>query len=210
MGKIRTRLTFANVVSCLALFIALGGASYAAIKLPKNSVGTKQLRKNAVTKAKIKKNAVTGAKIKANAVTGAKVKESSLGPVPSADHATSADSATTASELATPEAPHVVGASGEPAYENGFHESNVPLTFYKDHACIVHLEGKTAGVTGKVAFSLPPAFRPTQAALAPVAVGGPEAGNVQISATNGGVEPFATGEGEKNFGIYVTFRAAVC
>ncbi len=200
MGKIRTRLTFANVVSCLALFIALGGASYAAINLPKNSVGAKQLRKHAVTTAKIKKNAVTGAK----------VKESSLGTVPSADHATWADSATTAGELATPEAPHVVGTSGEPAYENGFHESNVPLTFYKDHACIVHLEGKTAGVTGKIAFVLPSAFRPTQAVLAPVAVGGPEAGNVQISATNGGVEPFATGEGEKNFGIYVAFRAAVC
>ena len=37
-------------------FIVLGGGAYAAIKLPKNSVGTKQLKKGAVTKAKIKKS----------------------------------------------------------------------------------------------------------------------------------------------------------
>jgi hypothetical protein len=55
MKRIRARLTFANVVACLALFVALGGASYAAIKLPKNSVGAKQLRKGAVTPAKIAK-----------------------------------------------------------------------------------------------------------------------------------------------------------
>jgi hypothetical protein len=45
---------FANVVSLLALFIALGGVSYAAITLPKSSVGNKQLKKNAVTSAKVK------------------------------------------------------------------------------------------------------------------------------------------------------------
>jgi hypothetical protein len=43
-----------NLVGYLALFIALGGTSYAAIKLPTGSVGTKQLRSNAVTSPKIK------------------------------------------------------------------------------------------------------------------------------------------------------------
>jgi hypothetical protein len=42
------------VVALLALTVALGGTSYAAIKLPKNSVGSKQLKKNAVTGAKVK------------------------------------------------------------------------------------------------------------------------------------------------------------
>ena len=41
----------------MALFIALGGTGYAAIKLPANSVGTKQLKKNAVTLQKIKPSA---------------------------------------------------------------------------------------------------------------------------------------------------------
>jgi hypothetical protein len=44
----------ANVVAFLALFIALGGISWAAIKLPKNSVGAAQIKKNAVTSAKVK------------------------------------------------------------------------------------------------------------------------------------------------------------
>jgi hypothetical protein len=84
---LRGKLTYANVVSTLCLFLVLGGASaFAATQLAKNSVGTKQ----------IKKNAVTAAKIKNGAVTGAKVKLSSLGTVPNATHATSADSAKTA------------------------------------------------------------------------------------------------------------------
>jgi hypothetical protein len=44
----------ANVVAFLALAVALGGTSYAAIKLPRNSVGPKQLKANAVTSAKVK------------------------------------------------------------------------------------------------------------------------------------------------------------
>jgi hypothetical protein len=42
-----------NVIACLALFIALGGVSYAAA-LPRNSVGSKQIKKDAVTSAKVK------------------------------------------------------------------------------------------------------------------------------------------------------------
>src|SRR4051794_13406189 len=49
----RPRLTFANVASLLALFIALGGMSYAAGHLKKNSVGTKQLKNGAVTEEKL-------------------------------------------------------------------------------------------------------------------------------------------------------------
>jgi hypothetical protein len=67
LDALRRRLTYANVLAMVALFVALSGASYAAASLPRNSVGTKQLRKNAVTSSKIKKRAVTGAKIGRNA-----------------------------------------------------------------------------------------------------------------------------------------------
>jgi hypothetical protein len=40
-------------IGLLALFIALGGTSYAAAKLPRNSVGTTQLKSGAVTEAKL-------------------------------------------------------------------------------------------------------------------------------------------------------------
>ena len=43
----------ANAIAYLALFVALGGTSYAAITIPPNSVGTRQLRNGAVTPAKV-------------------------------------------------------------------------------------------------------------------------------------------------------------
>ena len=52
--RITDRLTYANVVATLALFIALGGSSYAALNLPKNSVGSKQIRTGAVGSTQVK------------------------------------------------------------------------------------------------------------------------------------------------------------
>jgi hypothetical protein len=49
MHGIFDRLTYANVTATVALFVALGGASYAAIALPPNSVGPRQLRSGAVS-----------------------------------------------------------------------------------------------------------------------------------------------------------------
>jgi hypothetical protein len=81
----RLRPSPAMVVACIALSVALGGTSVAAIQaLPRNSVGAKQLKRNAVTGPKIKANAVTGAKVAANTLTGADINESRLGKVPAA------------------------------------------------------------------------------------------------------------------------------
>lgn len=54
-------------VGLLALFLALGGTSYAAAALPRNSVGPQQLRPNAVRTSDIKAGAVTLAKIRPSA-----------------------------------------------------------------------------------------------------------------------------------------------
>ncbi|MGK2954970.1 MAG: hypothetical protein ACSLFI_04785 [Solirubrobacterales bacterium] len=94
MTNVKEHLSPALVISVVALFVALGGASYAA--LGKNSVGSKQLKKNAVVTKKVKNSAITTAKIRNNAATGAKVKESSLGTVPRATSAGKADNSTTA------------------------------------------------------------------------------------------------------------------
>jgi hypothetical protein len=59
----RPVLSFANVVSVLALFVALGGSAYAATQIPRNSVGTKQLKNGSITAAKIRNGAVTAAKL---------------------------------------------------------------------------------------------------------------------------------------------------
>jgi hypothetical protein len=182
MKHLRHHLTYANVVATLCLFLLLGGATaIAAGHLGKNSVGSKQLKKNSVTAAKIKNGAVTTTKIKKDAVTGTQVNEATLGTVPSAASAASAasagtaDTAKVANALSPLEATHIVGAPGEPGFENG--SSNVsfpgvqlnPVGFYKDHDGIVHLQGvakvgKAAPITS--IFTLPPGFRPASGHVA--------------------------------------------
>jgi hypothetical protein len=158
------RPSHATVVAYLALFVALGGSAYAASQLGKNTVGTKQLKKSSVTTAKIKKNAVTGAKVKSHTLTGSDINLQKLGTVPSATHAASADS------IPLAEPTHLVGAPGEPDFENGSSNSGSkgPLNlqsvgFYKDHEGIVHLEGVANVDTGPglvSVFTLPPGYRP--------------------------------------------------
>jgi hypothetical protein len=53
MSKLRSGLTYANVMATLAFFLALGGGAYAASKLPKNSVGPTQIKVNAVNSSKV-------------------------------------------------------------------------------------------------------------------------------------------------------------
>ena len=79
MKQIRKRFTYANVMSSIAVFLVLGGATaLAAGHLGKNTVGAKQLKANAVTQAKIKKAAVTAAKLKANAVGATAIQNNAI------------------------------------------------------------------------------------------------------------------------------------
>jgi hypothetical protein len=61
-GLIKSKVTFANVVSCVALFVALGGGAYA-LTLKENSVGTKQLKSDAVRSQDVKDATLTGTDI---------------------------------------------------------------------------------------------------------------------------------------------------
>ncbi len=166
------RPTPSMVVALIALVVALAGTGYAAVHLPKGSVGARQLKKKAVTKTKIRKNAVTRAKVRRNAITGIKVKNrsllgqdiriNSLGKVPSA---TVAD---TANALAPLEPLHLVGAAGEPPFEEGAGNVGLippntlsqPVGFYKDRGGIVHLEGFAKSGKDGFVFTLPLGDRP--------------------------------------------------
>jgi hypothetical protein len=100
LRRARSRLTYSNIIATLALFIALGGVSYAAVKLPKNSVTNKTIKKNAVTSPKIKNKTITGADVKSNTLTGSQINESTLA-VPSTAFATSAGTAASAGTAGT-------------------------------------------------------------------------------------------------------------
>ena len=63
LTKVTPHLTYANVVSTLCLFIALGGSSYAAVKLGKNSVGSKQIARNAVKASETARKSVGSAEV---------------------------------------------------------------------------------------------------------------------------------------------------
>ena len=95
--SLRNRLTYANVVSTLGVFLLLGaGTAIAAKQLGKKTVGAKQLKASAVTTAKIKKAAVTKAKIKDGAVDGSKLADNSVSGAKIADGSvTGADIAAT-------------------------------------------------------------------------------------------------------------------
>jgi hypothetical protein len=75
MRRLRGKLTYANVMSTVAVFLALGGSVYAAGKLD----GTQ-----------IKPNSIPGNRLKRNSVTGARIKASTLGTVPFATNAANA------------------------------------------------------------------------------------------------------------------------
>jgi hypothetical protein len=66
----RARLTYANVMATVAVFIALGGTSIAAI--------------NKITGKEVAKHTLTGNNLKSNSVGGRVINEKSLSPVPRA------------------------------------------------------------------------------------------------------------------------------
>ncbi|HEX3174095.1 MAG TPA: hypothetical protein VHQ43_07740 [Solirubrobacterales bacterium] len=79
MQTLLRKLTYANVVATLALFLALGGgAVWAAGQLGKNVVKSKNIAANAIRTQDIAKNAVKTAKIAANAVRGKNLAKNSV------------------------------------------------------------------------------------------------------------------------------------
>jgi hypothetical protein len=81
LARLRSRLTYANVVATLALFAALGGSAYAVSKIGSNQVRNRSLK---------------GVDLRKNTLTGKEVKESKLGRVRNASNALAALTAQTA------------------------------------------------------------------------------------------------------------------
>jgi hypothetical protein len=69
---VRRHLTYANVVSTIALFCVLGGGAYA---LSKNSVGSRQIKDDSIRSKDIKNRAVKGHDIKDDTITSRQIEE---------------------------------------------------------------------------------------------------------------------------------------
>jgi hypothetical protein len=74
------KLTYANVTASLALFIALGGTSYAVTQLPRNSVGPRQLKADSITSGKIRNGEVGSADLAPSARTSVRGPRGAGGP----------------------------------------------------------------------------------------------------------------------------------
>ena len=74
MGHIQKNFNVANILSVTALMVALGGTSYAAVTLPKNSVSSAQIKTSAVKGSDIASAAVTSSDVKNGSLTTADFK----------------------------------------------------------------------------------------------------------------------------------------
>lgn len=178
MPSLRFRLPSpAMAVALLALFVALGGSSYAALK-----INSGQIVNNSVRSKDLRNNDVRSRDVRNNGLTGTDVNEDTLGTVPnantagSAGTAASAGTATNASNAnalggvapegyvrAPTEAVRLVGTPGNPSFEAGFtnHGIGAPAGFFKDQFGVVHLQGDVdpPGAANRI-FTLPPGYRP--------------------------------------------------
>lgn len=107
--RITDHLTYANVVSTICLFLLLGGAAYAATKLSKDSVGSKQIRNGQVKSADVADDGLSGADVD-EASLGAVLKATSAGTAASAELLDGIDS----SELVRSFGGNIASTSQEP------------------------------------------------------------------------------------------------
>jgi hypothetical protein len=106
-----SKLSYANVVATLALFVALGGTTFAATQLHGS-----QIKRGTVTGKQIRAGSVPGADLRRNSITGKQVREAKLAIVPRAAAATIADRATLADRAgaaATAETAEVAITAGD-------------------------------------------------------------------------------------------------
>src|SRR5881409_1655372 len=80
LERLRARLTYANVIATLALFVALGGSSYAALKLPRNSVGSTQIRPGAVGSSEVRNRSIRTTDLSVSARQALRGAQGPIGP----------------------------------------------------------------------------------------------------------------------------------
>jgi hypothetical protein len=183
------RPSFPAVISMVALFIALGGTSYAVIKLPAKSVGNRELKSNAVTASKIRDGAVGAAELAPDAAgrRGPRGLQGPAGP---------------AGAVATIEPWQALAFAGSwTNYAAGY----VTGAYRKDQLGQVHVRGLvaklgSAAVSGDVIATLPAGYRPPLRMIFPGGSGGPTDvyGRIDVLA-NGEIVWIAGGTAVANF-----------
>jgi len=191
----------ATIISLVALFVALGGTGYAAVALaPRNSVGSAQVINGSLLKKDLSKKTVAALKgnrglrgpagprgaagpagaagaVGATGAAGAAGAAGAQGATGPVGPATGAAGGALAGNYPNPtlapiEAWHEIGAAGEPAFVNSWHNFGGGFStaaFAKDSLGFVHLKGTITGGTAITAFTLPAGYRPALSLFIPMA-----------------------------------------
>jgi hypothetical protein len=163
----RPQLSYANVMSTIAVFVALGGTSYA---VARNSIGTAQLKRNAVTSAKVKDRSLKASDLSAGTRLGLRGPRGPQGP-------TGPAGAVAATSLQPEEWIALPRIGGWANYGGPYALSG----YRKDKQGQVHLHGLVAQANGDVLPSqspiiavLPPGYRPAQREILATYGGNPD------------------------------------
>jgi hypothetical protein len=200
---IRDRLSYANVMATIALFVALGGVGYAAIKVPRNSVGSKQIKEDAVKASELASDSVDSFNVLDGSIAGNDILPNTIGGNQigggAIESAQLADGSVTEAKLDTPASftsaglPDAFGTCGGVGDSWGSFSPDVnnSVSYYRDPTGIVHLRGIAVkcGAATNTIFSLPEGYRPGKQEILPSFNSGFTAGGVSVSPT-GAVGPF--------------------
>ena len=175
-------LTFANLISVVALFVALGGGAVALEG--KNSVDSGDVKNDTLKSVDIKNDALKGVDVKDESLRDVDIKPESIGGDRIANGSVGsgeiADGSVAAADLAEPEPFLTVttfgnGGDNDCIWDHPTDAALGPVSYYKDPMGIVHLAGVVEGTHGPEgdglcdepadgrALVLPPGYRPATA-----------------------------------------------
>ena len=191
----------ALAVAFLALFISLGGVSYG---LATGSIDSREIKDNAIRSKDVRNDTLLSRDIRNNRIfsvdirngtirrfdvaddtlRGKQIDESRLEQVPSAaDADTLGGQPPDAYAPAAAEPVRLVGATGEPPFQNGASAAGGGVLdpgFWKDPFGTVHLQGTLVVITDAPAFTLPAGYRPAGEASFPVTDNVGDTGHIRV------------------------------
>jgi hypothetical protein len=130
----------ALIVAIVALFMALGGTSYAALK-----VTGKNVQNSTLTGVDVKNKSLGPKEFKPDSLGGDQINEGLLGTVPSAQHAATADNATNAAKAADSDKVGGIAAGDLMLKKTRAYESNLSHANFPNNTTIGAINDVPAG-----------------------------------------------------------------